>query len=94
MKCGLYLSTSDMACELDVHPSTVTQWRRRHPPESAHPFPEPDIYARPSNRSPLWRVERLDEIWEWWRSRPTPVRTGRPPGSRLGGNTLIPAKKN
>ena len=52
---------------------------------AGHPLPS---HPGSDRSASLWLPERLDEIRVWHETRPESKRTGRPPGTRLGGNVL------
>jgi hypothetical protein len=52
---------------LGVTRHAVHKWRTRYPPESRHPFPEPDIEV---DGIPAWRPDRLQAIILWRETLP------------------------
>ncbi|MCI2418715.1 hypothetical protein MOQ72_14840 [Saccharopolyspora sp. K220] len=59
-----YLGASGLAGRLGVSRSAVTKWRERYGPDSAHPFPVPDVEV---DGVPGWRPTRVSEV-EYWRA--------------------------
>ncbi|MEV4173194.1 MULTISPECIES: hypothetical protein [unclassified Nonomuraea] len=62
-----YLGVLGIAEALGVSRHAVHKWRSRHPGDSTHPFPEPDVEI---DGAPGWRPERLPEIVRWRDSLP------------------------
>lgn len=61
-----YLSTAQVAAEIGVDRSTITQSLRRHGPGSARPFPPPDVWI---GTVPGWRRGRVAEVRAWFAAR-------------------------
>lgn len=57
-----YLGVIGVAEALGVTRHAVHKWRSRHPDDSRHPFPEPDVEI---DGAPGWRAERVEEIVRW-----------------------------
>lgn len=57
-----YLSLANIGEALGVTASAVSKWRDRYPPDSAHPFPLPDVTV---GDVPGWEPSRLPEIKRW-----------------------------
>ncbi|GAA5051658.1 transposase-like protein [Thermocatellispora tengchongensis] len=62
-----YLGVLGIAQALGVSRHAVHKWRSRHPADSSHPFPEPDVDI---DGTPGWRRDRLEEITRWRDSLP------------------------
>ncbi|TQN26102.1 hypothetical protein FHX37_4196 [Haloactinospora alba] len=58
-----YLGATQVAAEIGVSRTAVTQALRRNPPDSASPFPEPDAFV---GDTPGWAPDRLGEIRAWY----------------------------
>lgn len=58
-----YLSSAQVAAEIGVDRSTITQSLRRHGPGSARPFPTPRVRV---GAAPGWAPEQLPEIRRWF----------------------------
>lgn len=75
-----FLGVVGVAEALGVTRHAVHKWRSRHPPDSAHPFPEPDVEI---DEAPGWRPDRLEEIVQWRAGLPgRGAGGGRPSASR------------
>ncbi len=57
-----YLGVVGIADALGVTRHAVHKWRSRHPADSDHPFPEPDVEV---DGAPGWRAGRLEEMVQW-----------------------------
>ncbi|MGN9786019.1 hypothetical protein ACTMTF_31645 [Nonomuraea sp. ZG12] len=57
-----YLGVIGLAEALGVTRHAVHKWRSRHPGDSRHPFPEPDVEI---DGAPGWRADRVEEIVRW-----------------------------
>jgi hypothetical protein len=57
-----YLGVLGIAEAMGVTRHAVHKWRARHPPDSAHPFPAPDVEI---DETPGWRPERLEDMVHW-----------------------------
>jgi transposase-like protein len=57
-----YLGVIGIAEALGVTRHAVHKWRARHPDDSRHPFPEPDVEV---DGAPGWRADRVEEIVRW-----------------------------
>lgn len=75
-----HLGVNGIAERLGVTRHAVDKWRGRYPPESTHPFPEPDVEI--DGGVPGWLPERLPEIERW--------RAGMPGRGVGGGRPAAP----
>jgi hypothetical protein len=57
-----YLGVVGVADALGVSRHAVHKWRARHPDDSSHPFPKPDVEV---DGAPGWRADRVPAILRW-----------------------------
>ncbi|KAA5831223.1 hypothetical protein ABT337_00515 [Saccharopolyspora hirsuta] len=57
-----YLGASGLARQLGVTRRDVSKWLSQYPPNSEHPFPEPDVEV---DGAPGWTLERVPEVELW-----------------------------
>jgi hypothetical protein len=57
-----YLGAAGIATAMGLSRHAVHKWRSRHPSDSRHPFPAPDVEV---DGIPGWRPDRLEEIMQW-----------------------------
>jgi hypothetical protein len=62
-----YIGLPGVAETLGVSRHAVHKWRSRHPPGSAHPFPEPDVEI---DGTPGWLPDRMEEVVRWHEELP------------------------
>ncbi len=77
----VYVGVIGIAEAMGVTRHAVHKWRSRYPPDSDHPFPEPDVEV---DGTPGWRPDRLEELMHWRDGLPgRGAGGGRPTAARL-----------